>query len=223
MFREQIHKCQKPNVCLGRIRPARPPPFAFFNGFPEKNDTSPRKLTCRELMTAVNPYCSKCGSPLESDCDFCPACGAAKSNLSQAVSPATREAHSWMQDPVVSAGSTNSGRLAQQSPPPQIQYVPYAVPAPAPATVIEEGGLPIAVRTMGIIALCLMVVALIPCLGWLNYFNFLVSPVTFVLAIVAIVGARTDSGRTSAILGLVLVLIANMIGVGRLILGGGCL
>ena len=176
-------------------------------------------------MNAVNPYCSKCGSPLESDCDFCPACGSAKSKVDQAFAPATGEAHSWMQDPTVPAAPTNRGRLAQPTPAPQIQYMPYAISTPPAPTqsVIEEGGLPVAVRTMGIIALSLMVVALIPCLGWMNYFNFLISPVTFVLAIVAIVSAKTDTGRTSAILGLVLVLIANMIGVFRLILGGGCL
>jgi len=176
-------------------------------------------------MNAVNSYCSKCGSHLESDCDFCPACGAAKSKVNQAPPPPTKEVHSWMQDPTISAVPTNSGSLAQPSPPPQVHYVPYAVSAPlAPIqTVTEEGGLPIAVRTMGIIALSLMVVALIPCLGWINYFNFLLSPITFVLAIVAIATAKTDTGRTAAILGLVLVLVANMIGVVRLILGGGCL
>ena len=89
--------------------------------------------------------------------------------------------------------------------------------------VTEEGGLPAAVRTLGIIALSLMLVALIPCLGWINYLNFFISPVTFVLAIVAIATARTDNGRTAAILGLVLVLFANTIGFVRLILGGGCL
>lgn len=129
-----------------------------------------------------------------------------------------------MQDPAGSA-SVNSGRLAQPSAPLPVQYVQYAVPVPATPvqSATAESGLPVAVRTMGIIALSLMVMALIPCLGWINYFNFLVSPVTFVLAIVAIATARTDNGRTAAILGLVLVLLANMIGVVRLILGGGCL
>ena len=171
-------------------------------------------------MNGVNPYCSKCGSPLESDCDFCPACGARKSAASPAPAP-TQEPHSWMHAPA----TPNSGSLVQQAPPPQIQYVPYAVPAPSVPTQnsTQESGLPIAVRTMGIIALSLMVVALIPCLGWINYFNFAFSSVTFVLAIVAIVTANSDSARTSAILGLVLVLIANIIGVFRLILGGGCL
>jgi len=76
---------------------------------------------------------------------------------------------------------------------------------------------------MGIVALSLTLVGLVPCLGWLNYFNFAFSFVTFVLAIVAIASARSDAARTSAILGLVFVLIANVIGVFRLILGGGCL
>ena len=177
-------------------------------------------------MNAVNPYCSKCGSALESDCDFCPACGEAKRLVSHAP-PSTREPHAWMQKPTVSPAPPNSGRLVQSSPPPspQVQYVPYAVPAPLapPQTAAQESGLPIAVRTMGIIALCLMVVALIPCLGWVNYFNFTFSFITFVLAVVAIASAKTDSARTSAILGLVLILIANSIGVVRLILGGGCL
>lgn len=130
-----------------------------------------------------------------------------------------------MEDPAAAATPINSGRLAQPSAPLQVQYVPYAVPAPVPQiqVVSEESGLPVAVRTLGIIALSFMLVGLIPCLGWINYINFFISPVTFVLAIVAIVTARTDNGRTAAILGLVLVLLANMIGVVRLVLGGGCL
>jgi len=130
-----------------------------------------------------------------------------------------------MEDPAAAATPINSGRLTQPPAPLQVQYVPCAVPAPVAQiqVVSEESGLPIAVRTMGIIALSFMLVALIPCLGWINYINFFISPVTFVLAIVAIVTARTDSGRTAAILGLVLVLLANVIGVVRLILGGGCL
>jgi hypothetical protein len=196
--------------------------FAVFNGL-SREERDAQELTSQELMNAVNPYCSKCGSPLESDCDFCPACGAAKSKISQALP--TREAHSWMADPAAATTPINSGRLAQPSAPLQVQYVPYAVPAPVTQTqvVSEESGLPVAVRTLGIIALSFTLVALIPCLGWINYMNLFISPVTLVLAIVSIVTARTDSGRTAAILGLVLVLLANTIGVLRLILGGGCI
>jgi len=102
----------------------------------------------------------------------------------------------------------------------QVQYVPYAVPASVPA---RESGLPVAVRTMGIVALSLTLIGLIPCLGWVNYANFAFCFVVFVLAIVAIASARSDAARTSAILGLVMTLIADFVGVFRLILGGGCL
>lgn len=174
-------------------------------------------------MNVVNPYCSRCGAPLESDCDFCPACGTAKAHGSQASAP-TREPHAWLQTPAGSTAPANSGSLVQSPPQPQIQYVPYAVQAPVPIqNATTESGLPVTVRTMGIVALSLTLVGLVPCLGWLNYFNFAFSFVTFVLAIVAIASARSDAARTSAILGLVFVLIANVIGVFRLILGGGCL
>jgi hypothetical protein len=172
-------------------------------------------------MNAANPYCSRCGSLLESDCDFCPTCGAAKSNAGQ-VSPPTRDPHSWMQKPTVSTALANSGSLVQTfQPPPQIQYVPYSVPAPPSPT--QTSGLPGVVRTMGIIALSLMLVGLIPCLGWINYLNFAFSFVTVVLGILALASANSDSARSSAIIGLALVVVANCVGVFRLILGGGCL
>ena len=113
-----------------------------------------------------------------------------------------------------------SGSLIQVIPQP-IQYVPYAVPTPA--AVSQGSGLGVAVRTMGIIALCLMVVGLIPCFGWVNYFNIAFGIVTLVLSIVALASAPSDSARTSAIIGLVLVVVADFAGVVRLILGGGCL
>lgn len=105
-------------------------------------------------------------------------------------------------------------------PAPQIQHVQYVLPAQGSA--VQETGLPQTVRTMGIIALSLMVVALIPCLGWINYFNFAFGFVTLILSIVALTQARSDSARTSALIGLVLVIVANFIGFFRLVLGGGC-
>lgn len=132
-----------------------------------------------------------------------------------------------MQNTPEPAPCPNSGTLVQP-PPPQIQPVPYVVPVPVavvpvPAAVPEQSSLPFAVRTMGIIALSLMLVGLIPCLGWLNYFNFAFGFVTVVLAIVALATATNDSARNSAIIGLLLVVVANFTGFIRLILGGGCL
>lgn len=125
-----------------------------------------------------------------------------------------------MQSPPVSPAPANTGSLVQVPVQPQVQYVPYAVPASVPG---PESNLPVAVRTMGIVALSLTLIGLIPCLGWVNYVNFAFCFVTFVLAIVAIASARSDAARTSAVLGLVMTLIADIVGVFRLILGGGCL
>ena len=161
--------------------------------------------------------CSHCGAPLETDCDFCPACGAAKRIATKTIP--TVEPHAWMQNPPVSPPPANTGSLVPAPVQPQVQYVPYTVP---PSTSIGESSLPVAVRTMGIVALSLTLIGLIPCLGWLNYINFAFCFVTFVLAIVAIAGARSDAARTSAVLGLVMTLSADFVGVIRLVLGGGC-
>jgi hypothetical protein len=103
---------------------------------------------------------------------------------------------------------------------PQIQYVTYEVHGSASQR--QESSLGVTVRTMGIVALSLMLVGFIPCLGWLNYLNIFLSFVTIVIGIVAIVSAKSDAERTSALLGLGLVVIAIFLGTGRLILGGGC-
>jgi hypothetical protein len=76
---------------------------------------------------------------------------------------------------------------------------------------------------MGIIAISLMLIAFIPCLGWLNYLNLTFSFITVILSIVALASAKTDSARGSAVIGLALVVVAISLGVGRLIIGGGCL
>ena len=79
------------------------------------------------------------------------------------------------------------------------------------------------VRTMGIVALSFMLVGFIPCLGWVNYINILLSFVTLIIGIVAIASAKSDADRTSAFLGVALVGIAIFLGTGRLIIGGGCI
>lgn len=170
-------------------------------------------------MNAVNPNCSNCGFLLDADCDFCPSCGAVKGKPNPAP-PRVRDPHGWMNDSV-----------APSSPPPvsaplaasitQIQPVSYvAVPV---ASSGQDSGLATTVRTMGIVAISFMAVALVPCLGWLNYLNLTLSFVTLVLSIVALSSAKSDAARSSALVGLLLVIIAGFVGVFRLILGGGCL
>lgn len=103
----------------------------------------------------------------------------------------------------------------------QIQYVTYEVHGPT--TQGRDSGLGVTVRTMGIIALSFMLIGFIPCLGWLNYLNLVLSFITIVIGVVAIVSAKSDADRTSALLGLAFVVLAIILGTGRLILGGGCL
>ena len=179
----------------------------------------------------MNPYCSHCGFLLEPDCDFCPSCGSAKAKSQHSASNA-RDPHVWMKDPSPAvqpmnsappaAAPVNSGPLVQHvATAPQLQYVTYQVNGPTSQR--QEGGLGVTVRTLGIIALSFMLIGFIPCLGWLNYLNIFLSVVTIIIGIVAIATAKSDTDRTSAILGVALVVMAICLGTGRLILGGGCL
>lgn len=169
-------------------------------------------------MNASAQHCASCGFLLEPDCDFCPGCGSARSKPSYSPRVAT-EPHAWMKDPP-SAQPRTSAPLVQPAAAPQIQYVPYAVPAPVANT--QDSGLPATVRTMGIVAVALMLIGFIPCLGWLNYLNITFSFVTIILSIVALASAKSDSARGSAVLGLALVVVAICAGIGRLIIGAGC-
>ena len=169
-------------------------------------------------MNAVTSHCANCGASLESDSDFCTNCGAAKRRANQAP-PMAKDPHSWMDDAPPAAPPANVAPVVPPSP--QVQHVHYVLPPQS--NTAQDNGLPQAVRTMGIIALSLMLVGLIPCLGWVNYLNFAFSFITFVLSIVALTSARSDNARNSALIGLVLVILANCIGMVRLVLGGGCL
>jgi hypothetical protein len=114
-----------------------------------------------------------------------------------------------------------SAPLVQPVSSPQIQYVSYAAPLPVIST--QDSGLAATVRTMGIVAIALMLIGFIPCLGWLNYLNLTFSFIAIILSIVALASAKSDSARSSAIIGLALVVLAICLGIGRLIIGGGCL
>jgi hypothetical protein len=171
-------------------------------------------------MNPGNAYCPACGFLLEPDCDFCPSCGSAKGR-SENPRPISSEPHTWMKVSSTHAQPPVSGPLVQAAPPAQVQYIPDVMPSPS--AVVQDTGLGATVRTMGIIAISLMLIGFIPCLGWLNYLNLTFSFVTVILSIVAIASAKTDSVRSSAVLGLALVVVAICLGIGRLIIGGGCL
>lgn len=169
-------------------------------------------------MNAVNPCCSNCGFLLDTDCDFCPSCGAVKGKPNPPP-PRVRDPHGWMNDSVAPAPPP---RVSAPLAPPSIQVQPVPYSTSPVASNLQDSGLATTVRTMGIVAISFMAVALIPCLGWLNYLNLTLSFVTLVLSIVALASAKSDAARSSAVVGLLLVIIAGFVGVFRLILGGGC-
>ena len=123
----------------------------------------------------------------------------------------------------------NSGNLksAQQPPvyqqsPPQFQQPQTANPLqhqqpfnqsmqPQPAQHVvhhhsfaaePESGLPTVTMAIGIVCASLMLIGLIPCLGWINWFVLLVGGVNKLLSIIAVVTARSQNGRNKAIIGL---------------------
>jgi hypothetical protein len=71
----------------------------------------------------------------------------------------------------------------------------------------------------GILALLGFMVGFIPCLGWLNMLNIPFAIVGLILSIVAF-ASGTPGRRTHSIVGIVLCLIAILIGGKRWILGG---
>jgi uncharacterized RDD family membrane protein YckC len=74
----------------------------------------------------------------------------------------------------------------------------------------------------GILAVIGFFVALLPCLGSLNWINIPFSSIGLILNIVALVTAKTPS-KGKAIVGLILCAVAVLIGVIRLAAGGGVL
>jgi len=74
----------------------------------------------------------------------------------------------------------------------------------------------------GILAVCGMLIGLIPCLGSLNWLNIPFSVVGTVIGIIAIVSARNGASK-AGIAGLVLCVLASLFGMIRLSLGHGIL
>lgn len=102
-------------------------------------------------------------------------------------------------------------------------YASYPVSSAAP-TRSTTGQLPTIGMIMGIVVLCVTVIGLIPCLGWLNWFTVSLGPLTTILNLIAIILETSDSNkRSKAVIGLVLALVAVIVGGIRLVLGGGCI
>lgn len=74
----------------------------------------------------------------------------------------------------------------------------------------------------GILALLGFFVGVIPCLGWMNWFNIPFAAAGLIFSIIAFAGGKPGM-RSSSVWGIVLCCIAVLIGAKRLVLGGGIL
>lgn len=83
------------------------------------------------------------------------------------------------------------------------------------------GALPTTTMVIGIVCASLMLIGLIPCLGWINWFVLLVGGINKILSIIAVFTTQNPSARNKAIIGLILTLVALFIGSIRLVLGSG--
>lgn len=75
----------------------------------------------------------------------------------------------------------------------------------------------------GIVSACVMLVGLIPCLGWLNWFTLVIGVTANVVSWIALSGEgrRDGAAQGRAITGLITSFVALGIGSVRLLLGGG--
>lgn len=73
----------------------------------------------------------------------------------------------------------------------------------------------------GILSLVGFIVGLIPCVGWWNWINIPFAGLGLIFCIIALATAKPGESRTGSITGLILCGIAVIVGVIRLILGGG--
>lgn len=149
--------------------------------------------------------------------------------------------HSWIQDSedIQSKESKDSYKEpTRQSSNEQEQYTtpPFAPPQPFEqskppvqnfvqqfSSYQGEETLPMVAIVGGILSACFMVIGLIPCFGWINWFVLLAGGINIILSIVGISNAKNQNAKNKAIIGLILTVIAICIGLFRLFLGAGCL
>ena len=75
----------------------------------------------------------------------------------------------------------------------------------------------------GILALMGMLVGLLPCLGALNWLNIPFAGLGFIIGIIALTTGDYREPKGNAVAGLILCGVAVLIGLFRLVLGGGVL
>ena len=114
--------------------------------------------------------------------------------------------------------------LKYQPPPaaPMAQYQPPMMPAAGFNNPNEKSNQSMSVASwgLGIAGMSIMLIGLVPCLGWLNYFNFPLSIGAIITGAIVMSQTTDEKVRSKAQLGLILGAIALVIGGGRLLLGG---
>lgn len=73
----------------------------------------------------------------------------------------------------------------------------------------------------GITAVVLLVIGFFPCLGSLNWINLPIASIGLIISIIALVQTKEGEPKGNAILGIVLCGLAILLGLLRLIIGGG--
>jgi pSer/pThr/pTyr-binding forkhead associated (FHA) protein len=112
---------------------------------------------------------------------------------------------------------------APQFPPPQSP--PQNYPPTQPNYQVHHyhtsGNVSTTGQTLGTVALCVMLVGLVPCFGWISWFTVLLGGAGAVVSLIDLTSNQNPSAKNSATTGLILSLVAVGIGAVRLVIGAG--
>lgn len=112
-------------------------------------------------------------------------------------------------------------------PTPPAPFAPTLTPPPAAASNATGGSQLAQVgMTLSVVVACLMLVGLIPCLGWLNWFTIIGAKAALIICIVGVATEKDPARKSKAMMGLIISVVAFGIILFRLLLsllfGGGC-
>lgn len=175
--------------------------------------------------------CNNCRQQNDDDARVCTSCGVRLWSSDQVKPPSfesqpsvapttetpprhTPPPYSWENNPPAMPGPP--------APYPNYQHGGYQQAGNIPVTP-KSSGLSTASMTMGITVLSVFVLALIPCLGWVNWINIPLAVIANILSwVVIITEGKNLSSRNKALIGLIFSFLAIFIGSIRLAIGGGC-
>ena len=195
------------------------------------------------------PICNSCGADFSATTRFCVKCGAPRDGVMPRPESWREPSGELNQRPPSGApqppptvpftpperqqtGQANRPTAPYAEPPRAYTPPPYAPPVPVSPFAIgkqtphghaKTGQLPQASMTLGIVTVCFMLVGMIPCLGWLNWFTLTLAFPAIIISMVAVATEQRPDARNKAIIGLILASVALFLGGFRLILGAGCL